>query len=126
MNSWTPITLEELLDEVRCGEARLPPELLRLWAAIRVEFRKWRLHPWGDDGGGFWVVGVIGDYVLWYNDIEDGFNWSRYSLFGEIGEYWCNQDELNHSIYQLRQRLDGGRLPPKLGAPEPIPMEPLD
>lgn len=126
MTIWSPTTIEELLEEVRCGEARLPKELLRLWEAIRVEFRKWGLHPWGDEGGGFWVVGLIGDHVLWYNDIEGGFNWSRYSQFGEIGEYWCNQDELNHSIFQLRQRLDDDCAPPKLGAPERIAIEPFE
>ncbi len=123
--AWTAITLAELTAEIQCDEAALTPEQLRLWHAIRVEFLKWQLRPWGDEGGGFWVVGLIGDRVLWYNDIEDGFNWSRYSQFGEIGDYWCNQDELHYSVYQLQQRLDGVPLSPKLGAPETFPMEPF-
>lgn len=35
---------------------------------------------------------------LWFNDIEDGFNRSKYSDFGKIDEYWCNQDRLEIAI----------------------------
>ena len=49
-------------------------------------------------GGGFWVVAVIGDRCFWYNDIEDGFNISRYQAMGQIDEYGCNQTELDRCI----------------------------
>ena len=106
MNSWSPITLEQLGIEIDSGEQEMSPELFQLWERIRVDFVKWQLSPWGDPGNGFWVVGIIGNQVLWYNDIEQGFNWSQHSIFGVIDEYWCNQDELHHSIYQLQARLD--------------------
>jgi len=120
MSSWSPITLAQLWDIVHAGEREMSPQLSRLWHVIRVDIAKWQLSPWGDLGNGFWVVGVIGNQVLWYNDIEDGFNWSAYSTFGVIGEYWCNQDELHHSIYQLQSRLDGKTPSPKAGPPQPL------
>ncbi len=123
MTEWSPMTLEKLREEVRLGESQLEPTMARLWNAVRIERVKWKLSPWGDYGGGFWVVGLIGNQVLWYNDIEGGFNWSLYSAPGVIDEYWCNQDGLSHSMHQLQDRLDGKAPTYKLGPPQPIPRD---
>ena len=123
MSTWSPITLEQLWDEVISGESTMDPTLERLWNAIRIEFVKWKQHPWGDQGDGFWVVGLIGNQVLWYNDIEDGFNWSRYTQPGVIDEYWCNQDELNHAIYALRDFFENDGPMGKYGPPQPVPTD---
>lgn len=55
--------------------------------------------------------------VLWFNDIEEGFNVSRFEEAGLIpdDEYWCNQDELHRALRNLR---DGGGV--RLGSPKPI------
>ena len=93
---------------------------LRLWHLIRTPPEKWALHPWGDLGGGFWVVAVFGRSALWYNDIERGFNVSRFQTEGVIpsGEYWCNQDPLAVALAALAGH--GGS---RLGPPEPVPEE---
>jgi hypothetical protein len=39
----------------------------RIWRAIEVDPVKRVQHPFGDEGGGFWVVGIIGKSVVWYN-----------------------------------------------------------
>src|SRR5690242_11212796 len=81
-------------------EARLSRELSdcseeqkRFFAQVCISPSRWKLSPWGDASGGFWVVAVHFDRVLWYNDVEDGFNVSRYEVTGQIpeAEYWCNQ-----------------------------------
>ncbi|WP_337177218.1 hypothetical protein [Paludisphaera sp.] len=77
-----------------------------LWDMVRVPPTKWRQSPWGDLGGGFWAVGLIGRQVIWYNDLEGGFNVSPYAEFGTIAKYWCNQDELHHVIWRLRQQIE--------------------
>ena len=79
---WTPIDLESLYDRIKRGDAAMEHPTRRLWNAIRIEPQKWKLHPWGDMGGGFWAVGVIGRHVVWFNDIEDGFNISPYEVAG--------------------------------------------
>jgi hypothetical protein len=91
----------------------------RFWESVRIDAEKWRQSPYGDLGGGFWVVGVIGRMVVWYNDIEDGFNISHYSIYGQINECWCNQDDLDMSIRQLLARIDDGYESPRLGPPQP-------
>jgi hypothetical protein len=90
----------------------------RLWDAIRIKPEKWQLHPYGDAGGGFWVVALIGQSVIWYNDVEEGFNRSRYSVHGEIADYWCNQDELEVTIEYLMTALERGA--DLLGLPKPV------
>ena len=106
---WRPIELESLYDWINRGDAAMDHPTRRLWNAIRVEPQKWQLHPWGDLGGGFWVVGVIGCHVVWFNDIERGFNISRYATAGTIAGYYCNQDELNDTVLAIQSMIDDGR-----------------
>ena len=94
--------------------------LLPMWQAIRVRPAKWQLHPWGDEGGGFWIVAIFGQFVLWFNDIEWGFNLSSYCAFGKIDEYRCNQDELQHSMYQIQRLMQSGEFPGRFGQPQPV------
>jgi hypothetical protein len=96
--TWEPITSDELDAMIEAAELDMEPPVLELWKTLRIRPAKWQLSPWGDLGGGFWVVAVIGDRCIWYNDIEDGFNISRYQAVGYILEYWCNQTELDRCI----------------------------
>jgi hypothetical protein len=92
--SWKPISEAELAVMLDGEEASMSPSVLAFWHRIRIRPEKWQLPPWGDAGGGFWVVGILGQDCIWYNDIEEGFNISRYEKTGHIHEYLCNQDHL--------------------------------
>ena len=81
---------------------------------------KWQISPWGDHNDGFWVIGIIGQTVLWYNDIEEGFNSSSYSKYGTIKEYWCNDDDLAMSIRSLKLYAETGMFHSKAGPPKPL------
>ena len=105
---WKPITEEALRRRIAQGVARMPPPCRRLWEAIRIEPQKWQLAPYGDAGGGFWVVAIVGPSVVWYNDVEEGFNRSRYASYGQIEDYWCNQDELDVTVSYLMATLERG------------------
>jgi hypothetical protein len=94
MLEWESIIEAALRERVAQGEARMSLLQLRLWKTIRIEPTKWQQHPYGDQGAGFWGGAIIGSTVIWYNDIEEGFNRSRYFSYGTIDDYWCNQDEL--------------------------------
>ena len=107
MVEWHPITAEALASRVKQGLARMSERERSLWEAIRIEPEKWKQDPYGNNGDGFWVLAVIGRSVIWYNDIEDGFNRSCYSTYGRIDDYWCNQDELEVTV---REEIDLGCL----------------
>ena len=82
---------------------------------VAVAPAKWALSPWGDLGGGFWVVAQMDDRVLWYTDIEDGFNVSRFETRGAIpsNEYWCIQDDLRWTLERLAGKLIVGFASPE-------------
>ena len=98
---WTPIDEKALSARVQQGVARMNRAQVRLWQAICVTPEKWQQHPYGEPGGGFWVVALIGRTVIWYNDLEEGFNRSRYVSYGIIEDYWRNDDELELTVQYL-------------------------
>jgi hypothetical protein len=95
---WAPISSDKLWDKINSAYTRMNIHQARLWEVIRITPEKWALHPWGDLIGGFWVVAIIGEMVIWYNDIEYGFNRSNYKRYGTIEQYQCIQDELEQSV----------------------------
>ena len=108
MTQWQPIAEMALLKRIAQREARMTAAQARLWQAVRVQPQKWRQDPYGFEGNGFWVVGLIGKTVIWYNDREEGFNRSRYASHGTIEDYWCNQDELEVTVTYLLAALEKG------------------
>lgn len=108
MEKWEPISLNELYDEILKTEKDLNEELKSFWDLIKIDPVKWKEEQYGDLGEGFWIVAICGNQVIWYNDIEEGFNISDYKIFGEIENYWCNQDELVHVVYRLYQLMKHG------------------
>jgi hypothetical protein len=109
MVNWEPIPELALLARISQGYARMIQAHQRLWNAIRINPEKWQQHPYGDAGGGFWTVGLIGRTAIWYNDREDGFNRSVYSTYGLIDDYWCNHDELDVTVQYLANVVSGGQ-----------------
>jgi hypothetical protein len=118
--NWTPINREELTGLISAATADLDAPSRRFWELICVPPAKWKLSPWGDLGGGFWIVAILGTNVIWYNDIEDGFNISRFDTVGVIAEYFCNHDELQHSVHSLRRYIETGTIAQRLGPPHPL------
>ena len=114
---WEPITRGELDELIATDLADCSEDERAIYARTAITPEKWRQSPWGDDGGGFWVVAVSDAKVLWYNDIEEGFNVSRFVTRGRIpeGEYWCNQDRLGWAVPPSRcqpRRVSPGSAPP--------------
>lgn len=103
--SWKAITEEELRDHIEDCCDDLTQQQLRFWEAIKIPFSKWVQEPWGNEGNGFWVVAIIGSSVIWFNDIEYGFNISKYTEYGKIDVYSCDQGELDAPIIDLMDQL---------------------
>ena len=118
---WTPISEIELYNEIQKTELDLNGELSNFWQLIRVTPSKWKEPNYGTEGNGFWVVAICGKYIVWYNDIEEGFNISTYSVYGEISQYHCNQDELSWTVERLFSLVKhGGNVIGTAGPPEPV------
>ncbi|MCH4246959.1 MAG: hypothetical protein LKF82_03845 [Acinetobacter populi] len=106
--SWMPLLEEELYDLINQAYIRMSLTQLKLWEIIKIMPVKWQQHPWGDEGNGFWVLAIIGNHVLWYNDIEEGFNLSTFKEWGIIEEYWCNQDDLEWVVQDIINQIRDG------------------
>jgi len=106
--AWKPLDEEELWDLMNAAEARMTVRQSQFWEAIRIMPEKWAQHPFGDPAGGFWAVAILGRKVVWYNEIEGGFNRSRYTSYGTIGKYWSNQDALELTIQHLLTSIELG------------------
>ena len=65
MVEWKPISEDALLAGIAQGHARMTPTQQGLWRAIRIDPEKWQQSPFGDAGGGFWAVGLLGRSVIW-------------------------------------------------------------
>ena len=98
---WTPISKTQLQDQILKTEPLLKSNLRTFWRLIKIEPEKWAEPTYGQEGGGFWVVAICGRRIIWYNDIEEGFNISTYSGYGYIDEYWCDQYALDEVVMQL-------------------------
>jgi hypothetical protein len=106
--TWTPITIEEIYDMILSTERQLNGELLNFWELIKIYPEKWNEETEGKEGNGFWVVGLIGRRVIYFNDIEEGFNISDYKVYGIIDDYFCNQDKLVWAIQELYDLIKSG------------------
>jgi hypothetical protein len=109
LTMWKPISLIDLKNLILKGELELNDKQLNFWDLIKIEPEKWVEEDYGTEGGGFWVVAIMGRQVIWYNDIEEGFNISEYKNHGEIDNYQCSQVELNWSVLALINRLKENR-----------------
>ena len=105
-NDWSPMPFCEIQKRITEAELEFDINEYRLWDSIKVNLSKWNDGEYGNEGGGFWVAGIIGSRVLWYNDIEGGWNISSWSQIGKIDEYHCNQDSLRCSLHQIRYLID--------------------
>ena len=120
--SWQPITKAALLALLQAEEAGLDAAHAALWQLIRIPPAKWVQHPYGDEGGGFWAVAVIGTQVVWFNDIEDGFDISPYRHSGVIDAYRASQFTLKHVLHRVAGAIATGsmsgpfRVPPSVSA----------
>jgi hypothetical protein len=106
MMVWSPLSRDELQSTLRRELAECSDEQRAYFDGVAFEPAKWSQSPYGDEGGGFWAVAADDNRVLWFNDIEDGFNVSTYTDWGTIpaNQYWCNQDELKVALPALMGR----------------------
>ena len=95
-------------DEINAAELRMNPQLAILWKALRINPQKWkhRKHNYVEDH--FWIVAIFGNKVIWYNDIESGFDLSTYSDFGAIDECGGNQFELEMALQHVMNSIEAG------------------
>ncbi len=101
MQAWVPISATDLDRLLRDELAVCQPELV-------VVFERYRVVPFraplqSDTLKDVFVVARRGNEALYYEDVEEGFNFSRMSEDGRLLEHWCNQDGLRFALRRWQE-----------------------
>ncbi|MGO9641656.1 MAG: hypothetical protein ACLP1Y_10165 [Candidatus Acidiferrales bacterium] len=111
-----PAAIEEVLAITNADLARCDPEQV-------ATFRKYSVEPYlapivrYGEREQVVVVARKGERVIYWEDIEEGFNESAVAPDGQILEHCCNQDEL---AWALNSWIDGREKPQRFGPARPM------
>lgn len=105
MDKREPISLAELEHLIHEGQQEMHGVLANLWDLIKIPPALWTESSQGGKGEGFWAVAVMGQQVIWYNDMTKGFNNSKYTTAGHIDEYAAETDAFNWAIHKILVQL---------------------
>ena len=97
--AWKPTSLDWVLSHLNAELERLHPTHRSRFQRLLVEPRRAPVesHP----GGSVVVVAEHEGRVLYWSDIEDGWELEHPTDAGGIPERGCNQSELSHIAWQL-------------------------
>ena len=98
MGTWVPCSREQVETIIAEQEADLSPERRALFEGIRVPLRPAGILRSGEMESIF-VVAQLGNRVIYYEDIEDGFNISELAPDGTIANPGFEQWELGHALH---------------------------
>jgi len=116
MEEWQPATVDEVQNIVN-------RDLAECDAEQTATFEKYAVGPYLASivrhGRKETVVVVArkGNEVIYWEDVEDGFNISPIDAEGQLLEHWCNQDEL---AFALNAWIEGRERPGRFGPATPL------
>src|SRR5215831_17384581 len=97
MDHWRPATIPEVNEIIANDLKACDAEQLAAFDQYRVEPFSAPIVRYGQTESVV-VVARKGDQVIYWEDVEDGFNVSPISHHGQVLEHWCNQHELRFAL----------------------------
>jgi hypothetical protein len=116
MDEWQPATVDEVNQIVARDLKTCDAAQLAAFKTYQVEAFSAPIMRYGKMESVI-VVARNGDQVIYYEDVEDGFNVSAMGSDGMVLEHWCNDDELR---FALNAWIDGRGLHGRLGPAVPL------
>lgn len=97
---WQPITVEDL--ETRVGQelSQCTAKQQAAFAKYRVPFHKVPLHRFGQVESAL-VVAHLPNGLIYFEDVEEGFEFAALGKDGALPDQGCSQFELRHVLTQL-------------------------
>jgi hypothetical protein len=103
--AWKPATVEEVQKIVQNDLTHCSDEQIALFEKCKIAPTTFPIVRYGRLETVV-VIAQKGQEVMYWEDVEEGFNISPLSSDRQIREHWCNQDELG---FALNRWLNGGR-----------------
>jgi hypothetical protein len=100
MDTWQPISTEELDAIIAAQLADCSPEQRQFFDHCKIARHLAKIDRLGTTETVF-VVARAGDLVLYYEDVEGGFNISSLRPDGSIASPGYEQWELRHALWHL-------------------------
>lgn len=98
---WQPISESELAALLDRELSNCTAEQRNIFARYRVSPYKLPIHRLGNLEEVF-VVAELPTGLIYYEDVEEGFEFDRLGADGAIPKQSCNQYELRHLLSQLK------------------------
>jgi hypothetical protein len=105
---WAPISEDQIWDEITHGRDCMSAGHRRIWDVIPIIPEQWRVKMGEGPAISCWVVALVGRNAIYYNDIEEGFEYSPWSGYGAIDLYQCNSYSLAQSVQRVIDILKTG------------------
>ena len=117
-SEWRPATIAEVAEIVCEDLASCDPEQFAAYERYKVDPYPVPILRYGKLESVI-VVAQNGVEVVYWEDVEDGFNISPVSSEGQLLEHWCNQNELGLA---LNAWIEGRPSPGKVGPATPVDL----
>jgi hypothetical protein len=101
------MTEDQVIADIVASENEFDVRSRHLWAKLRIPPMRWSQQQY-PGASSFWVVGILGNRCLYFNEVEKGWGWGRFSEWGVIAEYHWQQDEIPWAISQTLFAIDNG------------------
>lgn len=114
MQQFAPPTLEWIRQSVAQSLAQLQPGdagSRALWELMQITPSTWAQQQYPEDGP-HWVVAIMGNRCLYFNDVEGGWGWGRFTQWGQVDGYHRDQMQVHHLLRQMQSALCAGDTPP--------------
>jgi hypothetical protein len=97
------MTAEEVYSLIDKELVECTPEQCAMFARYRVPLRATPIKRYGKLESVF-VAAQRDEEVMYYEDVEEGWNFSPLTAEGYIAQHWCNQDELKYALWHWTPR----------------------
>jgi hypothetical protein len=98
--TWKPATLDDVRKIMKGDLAKCTPQQTAIFRQYSVEPHFSPIVRYGESGFVV-VVAKKSDEVIYWEDVEEGFNISPLGPDGSVLEHWCNQDDLGIALNRL-------------------------
>jgi hypothetical protein len=105
---WQSATIEQVIEIVKADLARCTPDQIAVFEKYRTPPYRAPLSRYGQDESVI-VVAQKENEVVYWEDVEEGFNVSPLVTDGKVLEHWCNQDDLGTALNRWLPASDDDR-----------------